>query len=119
LKKGPVVVRVLLGQFGGIFRVGLADLLAEAGCEVLPERPASTALLDRVVSEAPGVVVLDLDGRGTEEDARLLTDRFPAVTVIACSSVDLTMRVYPPFHGGESYLTKLSPDRLVRASTGA
>ena len=92
------MVRVLLGQFGGIFRVGLADLLAEAGCEVLPERPASTALLDRVVSEAPGVVVLDLDGHGTDEEARFLTSRFPAVTVIACSSLVLTMGVYPPFH---------------------
>jgi AmiR/NasT family two-component response regulator len=112
-------VRVLLGQFGGIFRVGLVDLLEEAGCEVLPDRPTSLALFERVVSEAPGVVVLDLDGHDTEKEARLLTDRFPAVTVIACSSVDLTMRVYPPFHGGESYLTKLSPDRLVRASTGA
>jgi DNA-binding NarL/FixJ family response regulator len=113
------LVRVLLGQFGGIFRVGLADLLTEAGCDVLPDRPASTALLDRVVSEAPAVVVLDLDTLDADDTARLLANRFPAMTVIACSSVELTMRVYPPFHGGESYLSKLSPDLLVRASTGA
>jgi hypothetical protein len=49
----------------------------------------------------------------------MLATRFPAMTVIACSSVELTMRVYPPFHGGESYVSKLSPDLLVRASTGA
>jgi hypothetical protein len=119
LKKGPVVVRVLLGQFGGIFRVGLADLLREAGCDVLPDGPGPGALIERVVSEGPGVVVLDLDGAGTEDTAELLTRRFPAMTVIACSSVGLTMRIYPPFHGGESYLSKLSPDLLVRASTGS
>ena len=114
-----MVVRVLLGQFGGIFRVGLADLLREAGCDVLPDGPADGAFVDQVVSEAPAVVVLDLDGDGTDDTARLLTERFPAMTVIACSSVELTMRIYPPFHGGESYLSKLSPDLLVRASTGS
>ena len=113
------MVRVLLGQFGGIFKVGLADLLREAGCDVLPDGPNSAALVDRVVSDAPAVVVLDLDGHGSEETARLLATRFPAMTVIACSSVELTMRIYPPFHGGESYLSTLSPDLLVRASTGA
>ena len=40
------------------------------------------------------------------------------MTVIACSSAALQMRVYPPFHGGESYLSQLSPDLLVRASAG-
>jgi DNA-binding NarL/FixJ family response regulator len=114
-----VVVRVLLGQFGGIFRVGLADLLRESGCDVLPDSPGPLALIDRVVSEAPAVVVIDLDGHDSEETARLLATRFPAMTVIACSSLETTMRIYPPFHGGESYLSKLSPDLLVRASTGS
>ena len=60
-----------------------------------------------------------MDADGAEDEARELASRFPAVTVIACSSAQTSMRVYPPFHGGESYLSQLSPDLLVRASTGS
>lgn len=112
-------MRVLLGEFGGIFRAGLADLLREAGCTVLPDEPALDGIFERVAAEAPAVIVLDLDGERAEETARSLVISFPALTVIACSSVELRMRVYPPFHGGESYLSQLSPDLLVRASTGS
>ncbi|MGH9037433.1 MAG: hypothetical protein ACRD0O_16875 [Acidimicrobiia bacterium] len=112
------MTRVLIGEFGGIFRAGLADLLAEAGCDVLPEERSGTGILERVVAARPGVVLIDLDGPGAEEVARSLAASFPHVTVIACSSAALEMRVYPPFHAGESYKSALSPDLLVRASTG-
>ena len=114
----PVVTRVLIGEFGAIFRAGFADLLAEAGCDILPAADASGGILEQLMDSQPDVVLLDLDSPGTEEVSRALSSIFPAVTVIACSSAALQMRVYPPFHGGESYLSQLSPDRLVRASAG-
>jgi DNA-binding NarL/FixJ family response regulator len=113
-----VVTRVLIGEFGAIFRAGLADLLAEAGCDVLPHEPVRGGILELVMGTDPGVVLLDLDHPGAEDVARSLSASFPAVTVIACSSAAARMRVYPRFHGGESYLSDLSPDLLIRASTG-
>ncbi len=113
-----MVTRVLIGEFGAIFRAGLADLLAEAGCDILPDDHALGGVLEQVVDSQPDVVLLDLDNPGAEEVSRALSKMFPAVTVIACSSAALQMRVYPPFHGGESYLSQLSPDRLVQASAG-
>lgn len=113
-----MVTRVLIGEFGAIFRAGLADLLAEAGCDVLPDDHASGGILERLVDSQPDVVLLDLDNPGAEEVSRSLSAVFPAVTVIACSTAALQMRVYPPFHGGESYLSQLSPDLLVRATAG-
>jgi hypothetical protein len=65
------------------------------------------------------VVVLDLDRAGSEDLARSLSIGFPDLTVIACSSAAVRMRVYPPFHSGESYVSNLSPDLLVRVSTGS
>ena len=112
------MTRVLIGEFGAIFRAGLADLLAEAGCDVLPDDCVGAGILERVVDAQPTVVLLDLDRPGAEELACRLSASFPAVTVIACSSAAVQMRVYPPFHGGESYLSHLSPDLLVRVSTG-
>ena len=113
-----MVTRVLIGEFGAIFRAGLADLLAEAGCDILPAADASGGILEQLVDSQPDVVLLDLDSPGAEDVARSLTGIFPAVTVIACSSAALQMRIYPPFHGGESYLSHLSPGLLVQASTG-
>lgn len=113
------MARVLIGKFGAIFRAGLVDLLAEAGCDVLPDEQTDRGILERVVAGQPGVVLIDLDGPGAADVARSLAASFPQVTVIACSSAALEMRVYPPFHAGESYVSPLSPDLLVRASTGS
>ena len=113
------MTRVLIGEFGAIFRAGLADLLAEAGCDVVPDERDGRGILERVVVSEPSVVVIDLDGPRALDMARSLATRFPRLTVIACSSLEPEMRVYPPFHAGESYVSPLSPDLLVRASTGS
>jgi AmiR/NasT family two-component response regulator len=113
-----VVTRVLIGEFGAIFRAGLADLLTEAGCDVIADEYAPGGIVERLADAQPDVVLIDLDNPGTDEVSRSLSTTFPAVTVIACSSAALQMRVYPRFHGGESYLSQLSPDLLVRASAG-
>ncbi|MGH8973499.1 MAG: hypothetical protein ACRD0C_09890 [Acidimicrobiia bacterium] len=112
------MTRVLIGEFGAIFRVGLADLLADVGCDILLDDQGPADLFEQAAGSEPDVVVLDLDRPGAEAMARSLSALLPAVTVIACSSASAQMRVYPPFHAGESYLSDLSPDLLVRASTG-
>lgn len=64
------------------------------------------------------MVVLDLDLEGAEELALHITRQYPAVAVLGCSSARPAMRVFPPFHGGESYMTALDPDNLLRAVDG-
>ena len=112
------MTRVLISDFGAIFRAGLVDLLAEAGCDVLLDPIPAGEIFEQVVLVHPGVVVLDLDRPDAEDIARSVSSRFPEVTVIACSSAETQMRVYPAFHSGESYESQLSADLLVRLSTG-
>jgi hypothetical protein len=44
-----------------------------------------------------------------------MSSAFPAVTVIACSSAEPIMRVFPPFHHGESYCAPFTPVLLAAA----
>lgn len=105
--------RVLLGHFGNIVRLGLDDLLREEGCEVVAEEDVGDALVDRLVQALPDVVVLDLDDTHGPETARAISAAFPSVKVVAFSADGQTMRVFPPFHRGESYATNLSTEGLM------
>lgn len=97
-------------------RLGLQELLAEEGLDVLvEENRQGEELVDRVVEVLPDVVVLDLDTDGNDAVAKEITATFPSVKVIACSSVEPRMRVFPPFHRGEYYETQLSPMGFVEA----
>ena len=64
-----------------------------------------TALLDRWSDG-------DEEALGTAEE---ITSEFPAIKVIACSCEEPVMRVFPPFHHGESYASKLSAALLALA----
>jgi len=107
------VPRVLIGDFGSVLRLGLKDLLDEEGLDVVAESSVSLGTLDRLIESLPDIVVVDLDAGG-ELAARIAHD-FPAVKVIACSSVEPLMRVFPPFHRGESYVSELDPESFVAA----
>ena len=107
------VKRVLLGHFGGIVRLGLDDLLREQGCEVVAEEHADAALVDRLVGALPDVVMLDLDSEHGHATAQAISAAFPSVKVVAFSADDRTMRVFPPFHRGESYAVTLSTEVLL------
>ena len=111
------MARVLMGDFGAIVRLGLWDILEE-GSDLMTEETATGDVLQRIVTLVPDVVILDLDLPGIEALARRISDGFPAVQVIACSSAEPSMRIYPPFHRGESYLDALTPARLVKAIRG-
>ncbi len=100
---------------GAIARLGLRDYLDAAGVDVVAEEVDTTGLIARMVSALPDVVLLDLDDRQTVATARRLARQFPAVKVIACSTLEPMMRVFPPFHLGESYESPLEPAALIQA----
>ena len=110
------MTRVLVGPFGALVRAGLDDLLRHPGLEVVH---ADADDLDaRLLAAPPDVVLLDLDAPGTRETARRIANEYPALTVVACSSIDPTMRIYPRFHHGESYTTPVSEDTALTDAVG-
>jgi DNA-binding NarL/FixJ family response regulator len=112
------VSRVLLGDFGVIANLGLIDLLAELGFDVVIEETEPDEFLERVGQLRPDVVVLNLDA---EENSRLATriaTVYTEVKVVACSTDEPRMRVFPRYHRGESYESDLSPDLLGDAIRG-
>ena len=107
--------RVLIGQFGTVARMGLRELLHDQGVEIVAEAELAEGILSYVSDVRPDVVVLDLDDEEALEIAEEITSEFPAIKVIACSCEEPVMRVFPPFHHGESYASKLSAALLARA----
>lgn len=109
------MARVLIGEFGAIVRRGLKDVLAEGGCEVVAEDTTDQVLLRRLVDAFPDVVVVDLDRVDREVVVHQVCAVFPAMKVVAFSADESTMRIFPAFHGGESYSSSLSATRLLEA----
>jgi DNA-binding NarL/FixJ family response regulator len=107
--------RVLIGQFGTVARMGLRDILDGQGIEVVAEAESAEVIVACVSEVRPDVVVLDLDDEGVLDLAEEITSEFPAIKVIACSCEEPVMRVFPPFHHGESYASKLSAALLALA----
>lgn len=107
------MARVLIGEFGAIVRRGLKDVLVEGGCQVVAEDTTDQILLQRLVDAFPDVVVVDLDRADQDALVHQVCAVFPAMKVVAFSADQPTMRVFPAFHGGESYSSSLSTTRLL------
>ena len=108
------MARVLIDDFGAVLRLGFKDLLLEEGMDVVSENLDGWDVNERLLESLPNVIILDLDVEDGLDRARRLADAYPAVKVIACSSGrDPHMRVFPPFHRGESFVIAMSPDRFV------
>ena len=105
--------RILFGNFGGVVRAGFDEVLRGQRVEVL--RSDGRDLVDGLLDGLPDVVVLDLDGPGTPQLVQRLVREFPALKVVECSSRRPVMRVYPPFHYGESYQVALEADAFTSA----
>jgi len=103
------VRRILFGAFGGVVRAGFDAVLRDQRLEVL-RSDGGNNLVEELLDGLPDVVVLDLDRAGTPELTERLVREFPGVKVVVCSSLRPLMRVYPPFHHGESYEAELEPD---------
>ncbi|MCA1704271.1 MAG: hypothetical protein LC808_13820 [Actinobacteria bacterium] len=106
---------VLVGDFGAIVRLGLREIFEDERWDLVAEEIGNGEVVRRLIETMPDVVVLDLDVTGTDSLARLIASDFPAVKVIACSSAKPVMRIFPPFHHGESYTTELDASRLIAA----
>jgi hypothetical protein len=107
---------VLFGDFTALARAGFDDVLRGGTLEVL--RTDGQDLFDLLVDAMPHVVVLDGDQTVTTALIGRLVREFPSVTVVACSTRDPLMRVYPPFHRGEFYEAYLEPEAFLVAVQG-
>ena len=104
LERAVPLRRVLIGDFGVVVRMGLQRLVVGEGLEVLGAAEQRREIIPRLSDVQPDVVLLDLDTEETPELAARISAAFPAMKVIACSSDEPIMRVFPPFHYGESYI---------------
>ncbi|MEM7092084.1 MAG: hypothetical protein AAF567_03710 [Actinomycetota bacterium] len=109
--------RVLIGELGGIVTLGLRELIHnDDGCRIVGEPCPPANVLEEITEHRPDVVLLDLDdSQRSRETATAIISAHPAVKVIACSSSEPRMRVFPPFHRGESYIARMSPEQLIDA----
>jgi DNA-binding NarL/FixJ family response regulator len=107
--------RVLIVDFGVVVRMGLRELLDEEGLEVLDAAEMRPEVIPRPGQIQPDVVLLDLDAEDVPELAVRISSAFPAMKVIACSSDEPIMRVFPPFHYGESYIAPFTRDLFAAA----
>lgn len=107
--------RVLIGRFGPVARMGLRELLDDQEVEVVAEAQLALGIVSCVSEVRPDVVLLDLDDEAALGTAEEITSEFPAIKVIACSCEEPVMRVFPPFHHGESYASTLSAALLAVA----
>jgi CheY-like chemotaxis protein len=106
------VRKVLMGDFGALIRAGFEEILRDEHVQIVQVNGHD--LVEQLVCAAPDVVILDLNRPGTMELVQQITRDFPALQVIACSATFPTMRVYPPFHRGESYESELDPELFTR-----
>lgn len=104
--------RVAVGDFDSLFQRGLEDILAAGEVEVV--RRSSAEMAAYLQAALPDVILLDSTKALTESLVSRIVREYPTVQVITCSSQDMTMKVYPPFHSGESYACPLSPAEIGR-----
>jgi DNA-binding NarL/FixJ family response regulator len=107
------MTRVLMGDFEALHRLGLEQILRVDGIELVDT--AGTNVLDRLLEALPDVIVLDLDKQSTGALVREIVHRYPRVKVVACSSQEPMMRIFPPLHYGEFYESDLDPALLTSA----
>lgn len=107
--------RVLIGEFGQIVLLGLEDLLDGEEIYIVKEDHDDRQIPLDIVETEPDVVILDLDHGDGAATAQKTARSFPAITVIACSSVEPRMQVYPRFHNGEFYEAPFSPTEFLEA----
>ncbi|GAA0897524.1 hypothetical protein [Virgisporangium aurantiacum] len=107
------MTRVLMGDFSALHRLGLQDILRSDGIELV--EAADADVVDRLVEALPDVIVLDLDQHHVLDLVYRIVYQFPSVKVVACSSAQPLMRIFPPLHYGESYTTDLDPALLASA----
>lgn len=107
--------RVLAEGFDALFAAGLRDVFGDDVMEFCGPAVRLTVRLDRSL---PDVVLLNSASAVTPDVVAQIIRRHPSVTVITCSANEPLMRVYPPFHRGESYRALLEPAEIRRYIQG-
>ena len=107
------MTRVLMGDFSALHRLGLQEILRSDAIELVESADAD--VLDRLVEALADVILLDLDQHHVLDLVYRIVYQFPSVKVVACSSAQPLMRIFPPLHYGESYTTDLDPALLASA----
>lgn len=92
----------------------MRDFLAELGLRPVSVEGAGD-LLAQVAELYPDAVVIDMDGEHAKATAAALADRFPGVTIVACSAERPVMEVRPAW-GGEPYTATFSGPALAKAA---
>jgi chemotaxis response regulator CheB len=107
------MTRVLMGDFDALLRLGFREIFNDAHVELI--ETDGDEVLSRLVETLPDVVVLDMDKTDTPVIVERIVEGYPAIVVISCSSAAPTMRVFPPFHRGESYVAELDLTQFTHA----
>ena len=92
--------RVLLGNLGPIMIIGMAQVLAEDGAEVIGQEKHPSSIVTAAGRMRPDVVVLDLNTEGSRELGSRVQRVSPETKVILCDSDQDGMEVLDP--GAES-----------------
>jgi len=109
-------MRVLLGDCGAIVRAGLTDVLRSTDLGITTSETSNDQILpalDRSPNAVTDVVVIDLSQDDADGLVIEIIRTHPEVKVIACSAAGPTMRVFPPFHAGESFELAFNPSQLI------
>jgi hypothetical protein len=111
------VATVALGEFGPILRLGLRQILAEAGCLVLADGATARELADLLCGSEVDAVLLSLDIAAAATAAPALARRHPRTRVIECSADRPVMRLRAG--GAGAIELALTVDGLTKAVSGA
>ena len=109
------MTRVLISEFETIVGLGIREVLSDEGCEIIARRGSLTR--DVIHEVRPDALVIDMDDLDEVARPGGLINEFPGIPLVACSSSDTRMRVFPAYRFGESYDAPLSSELLIRAVT--
>jgi hypothetical protein len=99
------VLRVLVGGFGEVARLGIRAILPSPEF-VIDECPIES-VMSAVAATEPDALVMDAGGKDLWRAARIAA-AYPGLTVVACSACEDTMRTFPRFGGGRCVSRPLS-----------
>jgi DNA-binding NarL/FixJ family response regulator len=88
--------RVLLGNLGPIMVIGMAQVLAEDGADVIGQEKHPSSIVTAASRMRPDVVVLDLNTEGSRELCSCVQRVSPETKVILCDSDQDGMEVLDP-----------------------
>lgn len=110
-------MRVAIAEDSGFFRSALAASLQSAGAEVIAAVDNAAALSERIESDTPDAIIVDICLPPTKTDeglvaAEKLGARFPTMGVLVLSAYLAMPHVARLLNSGRSYVGCLSKDQL-------